>query len=245
MKAVIIDNEIECIDSLNLLVNQYCPAINIVGKATKIIDAVALINTLHPDIIFLDVEMDDELGFDLLKFYPNPKFEIVFTTAYEKYAIMAIKSSCFDYLLKPINILELQETVSRISTKINFNNSNQINTLLHNIHQQNLLNKKLAIPGYDKLNFLNINDIVALEADSRYTFIYTSDGNKILSSKNLGEYEDLLESPYFFRCHKSYIINTFHIKSFDKSSLEITLTNNIKAEVSTRKKDEFLKLFIK
>jgi two-component system LytT family response regulator len=245
MNAIIVDNEKSCINSLQILLRKYCAHVNVIETASSVIEAKMKIQSLKPELIFLDVELNNETGFDLIKNFPESNFEIIFTTAYEKYALQAIKSSCFDFLLKPINIEELTETIRKLDFKKNNQKIERTSTLIHNLSHADIYKKKLAIPNFEKLQFIEIKDIICLQADAKYTYIYVNDKTKLLSTKNLGEYEELLDSPNFFRCHKSWIINVNHMQSFDKSMLQIELTNGIQAEVSTRKKEEFLKLFLK
>lgn len=245
MKTIIVDNEQEAISSLSIILKRYCSNIQIVGSANSVKKAVDLINSEMPDLIFLDVEMNNETGFDLLKHFPYPTFDVVFTTAYEKYAIQAIKASCFDFLLKPINFEELIDTVDRMRSKIKFKQSDQINNLLYNVHHDNVTQKKLAVPNNEKLEFINVNDIICLKADTKYTHIYVVGKIQLLSSKNIGEYEDILDAPCFQRIHRSWIINVNYLESFDRSTLEVFMTDGIICEVSTRKKEEFFKTFLK
>lgn len=238
MTCIIIDDNEVSIKTLKKLIAYYCPQVTVTGFSQTIQEALPLINKSNPDVIFLDVEMNGETGFDLLQFFPNPKFKIVFTTAHEKYALPAIKNNCYDFLLKPIDIKELVSCISKIEqgvTTINDANDVTIN---------NSLVKKIAFITATGLSFINEEDIVCFKADGKYTQITTNQKQTYTSSKSLGEIESTLSS-CFFRSHKSSIINLNYVTAFDKIESVATLINDIFMEVSFRKKDEFLQQFTK
>lgn len=243
IKGIIIDNDIACIDLLDGLISSYCKNIEILAKSRSIKDAVISINEFNPQVVFLDIELDNELGFDLFKYFSAPNFQVIFTTSHEKFALRAIRSSCLDYILKPIDIAELVNAVSKLDKVINTSdNEKKINALINNtdIKTNNLT--KLAIPSSNSVTLIDISEIVCLEGDWRYTTLYTISGDKIVSSKNIGEYETLLGDD-FFRCHKSWIVNLKYTKKLLKSDGQIQLSNGMLIEISTRKKEVFLKLF--
>ena len=222
---------------------KYCPNVQILGSALNIGDAVQLINTKSPQLVFLDVEIGKETGFDLFNYFSSPEFEVVFTTAHEKYALKAIKSSCYDFLLKPVNIQELVNIVSKLETEKKQHPEKNVNVLLDNLKSKDNVLKKIAIPSTDGYLFINIEEIVSLEAEGKYTKIVTSAGLKPISIKNIGEFEELLNSELFFRTHKSWLINLNYVKKYTKTDNQVLLSNNTFADVSSRKKEAFLKLF--
>jgi two-component system LytT family response regulator len=245
MNCVIVDDENSCIQALSGIIKQYCPQLTILGTANNITDAVKLINKEHPQVVFLDVEINNEMGFDLFKFFSAPDFEVVFTTAHEKYALKAIKSSCYDFLLKPIAVAELVSVVSKLESEKKHSGIGNVNVLLDNLNSKDHQLKKIAIPSNDGYTFINVNDIISLEADGKYTKITAKGGINSLSTKNIGEFEEMLDAAAFFRTHKSWIINLDHVKKFMKADSRVQMSNDVIADVSTRKKDDFLKLFSK
>lgn len=244
MKAIVVDDDPSCISSLSEILTRYCPQVQLAGSATSVQEAVALINATLPNVVFLDIEIHNETGFDVFRFFPSPTFKVVFTTAHEKYALRAIKASCFDFLLKPVIIEEVVQVVSRLTKEQHQHEGEKVNVLMDHISTGSQ-QRKIAIPSADGYVFLDTDDIVCLEADGKYTKITSTSGALPLSTKNLGEFEELLDTTKFFRSHKSWIINISCVKKFLKNESQVMLTNNQLADVSSRKKDEFLKLFSK
>lgn len=245
MNCVIVDDENSCVQALSGIIKQYCPQLSIVGTANNIGEAVKIINSKNPQLVFLDVEINNEMGFDLFQYFSAPDFEVVFTTAHEKYALKAIKSSCYDFLLKPIVIQELVSVVSKLEKEKSKAGPGNVNVLLDNIKSKDHQIHKMAIPSSDGYVFINVDEIISLEADGKYTKITTNTGVNSLSTKNIGEFEEMLDQSTFFRTHKSWIINLNHVKKFMKADSRVVMSNDIIADVSTRKKDDFLKLFDK
>ncbi len=245
MNCIIVDDDKGCIDTLETILKKYCPQLQIVGSAGNISDAVQLINSRSPQLVFLDVEIGSETGFDLFNYFSSPEFEVVFTTAHEKYALKAIKSSCYDFLLKPVVIQEVVSVVSKLEKEKKGTSGQNVNVLMDNLKSKDNNLQKIAIPSVEGYAFINVSDIISLEADGKYTKIVTNSGLRSLSTKNIGEFEELLNSNLFFRTHKSWIINLDHVKKFLKTESQVLLSNDTTADVSFRKKDEFLKLFNK
>jgi two-component system, LytTR family, response regulator len=245
MNCVIIDDDNGCIKTLSEIIKKYCPQLEIIESVNGISDAVNLLNKTVPDLVFLDVEMKNEVGFDLFKFFPSPNFKVVFTTAHEKYALKAIKSSCFDFLLKPIVVEEIIQVVRKLEIEKKEDLEKNVRVLLENINSKDGNIKKIAIPCADGLSFWDMDEIVCLEADGKYTKITAKNKVISLSSKNIGEFEEILDSEIFFRTHKSWIINLSYVKKFLKAENKVLLLNDLAADVSSRKKEEFLKLFSK
>lgn len=246
MNCIIVDDDNNCIKALSGIIKEYIPSLVIIGQAQNIKEAVKLINANTIDIVFLDVEIQEELGFDLFKYITNPSFDVVFTTAHEKYALKAIKSSCFDFLLKPIEISELLNTVSRIeSVRDSQYTEQRAKVLINNLATKDKKVEKLAIPTKDGMVFINVVDIMYLEGDAKYTTIHLLNNQRYVSSKNIGEFEDLLDENVFFRCHRSWMINLNCVEKYLKADNQVSLSNGVLIDVSTRKKDEFMKLFSK
>lgn len=245
MNCIIVDDDAGCIDTLEAILKKYCPKLEIVGTANTISDAVQLINSKQPQLVFLDVEIGPEMGFDLFNYFSDPEFKVVFTTAHEKYALKAIKSSCYDFLLKPVVIQEVVSIVAKLEKESKNTTGKNVNVLMDNLRSKGSVLQKIAIPSNDGYAFVNVSDIISLEADGKYTKIVTDSGLKSLSTKNIGEFEELLNNDMFFRTHKSWIVNLNHVKKFLKTESMVQLSNGTSAEVSSRKKDEFIKLFNK
>jgi two-component system LytT family response regulator len=241
MNCILVEDDPDCVKLLSGILKTYCPQVQITGVAHSIADAVKLINSASPDVVFLDIEIHNELGFDLFSYFSSPTFEVVFTTAHEKYALKAIKSSCYDFLLKPVNIREVVSVVSKLENERQNRSEKNLDVLLDNLKSGDNI-KKIAIPSVEGYSFIDVNEIISLEADGKYTKI-TSVDLKSTSIKNIGEFEELLNSEHFFRTHKSWIINLKHVKKYIKNDSQVLLSNDTLADVSFRKKDAFLKLF--
>ena len=246
IRVFIIDDEAVCISLLSKQLEKCGKQVSIVGNAHSISEAVEKIQELLPELIFLDVELKGETGFDLFTKFPLPNFQVIFTTAHSKYAIQAIKSSCLEYLLKPIDNDELLAAIQKFEKLKQVSiNQQRLEVLMENINNGTSVINKIAIPHYENMVFVNVNEIIYCEADLKYTTIYTSREEKIISSKNLKEYEDLLPSSVFLRCHKSFIINLNFVKKFFRLESRVQLINGVSIDISHRKKDEFLKRFEK
>ena len=242
MKAIIIDDEAKSRLALKQKLADYCPEVTVAAEADNASDGISLIELHKPQVIFLDIEMPRKNGFDMLQEIKEKNFHIIFTTAYDQYAIKAIKFAAFDYLLKPVDIEELKTAVSRIGTKETLQTKNQVELLHQNINHPKKQLHKLAIPTIEGLLFYDINDVVYLEANSNYTNIYFSNKTKIIASKTLKEFEELLPADIFFRTHHSYLINLNYIKRYIKGDGgQIELQNGIYVDLARRKKEEFLK----
>ncbi len=240
--AIIIDDEAKGRLALRQKLQSYCPDVTILAEAADGIEALSAIEKHHPQLIFLDIEMPKMNGFEMLNTIKEKNFHIIFTTAYDQYAIKAIKYAAFDYLLKPIDIEELKTAVERIDGSESDQTKRQIELLQQNIqHPKKQLNK-LAIPTLEGLLFFDINDIIQLEANSNYTNIIFTNKSKIIASKTLKEFEELLPTDIFFRTHHSHLINLNYIKRYIKGDGgQIELQNGNYVDVSRRKKEEFLK----
>jgi two-component system LytT family response regulator len=240
--AIIIDDETKGRIALKQKLQDYCPEVELLGEAANGFEGLSLIDKQHPDIVFLDIEMPMMSGFEMLQRIENKNFHLIFTTAYDQYAIKAIKYAAFDYLLKPIDIEELKATIAKIKEPGNEQIKKQVEFLYDNIkHPQKKLNK-LVVPSLEGLTFFDINDIVHLEASSNYTYIFLNDKTKITASKTLKEIEELLPPDIFFRTHHSHLINLNYIKRYIKGDGgQIEMQNGDIVDVSRRKKEEFLK----
>ena len=240
--AIIIDDEAKGRMALKQKLLDYCPQIRLVGEADSGKQGILLIEQLNPDIVFLDIEMPGMDGFEMLKKITGKKFHIIFTTAYDHYAIKAIRFAAFDYLLKPVDIEELKQAVEKITHSQPQNHtSKKIEVLEQHLFANSTLNK-IAIPALDGILFFNISDIVYLEAHSNYTEIHFANSQKIVASRTLKEFEEMLPGDKFFRPHHSHIINLQYIKRYIRGDGgQIELQNGTIVSVSRSKKEEFLK----
>ena len=241
IKAIIIDDEQHCIDRIDHLLKAYEKNFETVGTYSTVEAGIEGIKKLKPDVLFLDVQIHDKTGFDVLKAFSTYPFEVVFTTAFESYAVQAFKFSAIDYLLKPIDKEDFDEAMHKVKEKLRTKDfSEKVEHLLNNVNKEDS-KKKIGIPTFDGLVFLKVSDIIRCESDVNYTTIFTVDSKKITVSKTLKYFENLLKDCHFFRIHNSHLINLQYIKKYTKGKGGyVTLTDNTTLEVSTRRKEEFL-----
>lgn len=241
INAIIIDDEQHCIDAIQKLAKSIAN-LQILNTYTSIEQAIKEVEKHQPDLVFLDVQINEATGFDFLKQLKSITFEVIFTTAFEAYAVQAFKFSAIDYLLKPIDEDDFNAAVAKVDEKLsNKDFSQKVNSLLHNISKIDI-QKKITIPTFDGLEFLEVSNIIRCEAAVNYTTIFTADKRKIVVSKTLKWFETLLEQSNFFRVHNSHLINLEYVKKYTKGKGGyVTLQDDSYIEVSTRRKDAFLK----
>jgi two-component system, LytTR family, response regulator len=244
MKAIIVDDEKTSCETLKVLLHDFCESVSVVATCQTITDAVKAIGKHKPDVVFLDINMKGENGFDLLEKIKPINFEIVFATAYSEYAIKAFKFSAIDYLLKPIDIEELKSAVSKVAKRKEVGANDRFDLLLQNLKPANEKNYKLALPSATGLIFVKIADIIYCEADSNYTTFFLQNEKKIIVSHTLKHYEELLSPHRFFRIHHSYLVNLDFIKQYIRGDGgQVILQDDTALEVAKRRKEEFLKLY--
>jgi two-component system LytT family response regulator len=240
LKAIIVDDEPKARENLQILLQDFVKGVEVVALCQNIAESIEAVNSKSPDIVFLDIQLQRETGFDLLTRLKDINFEVIFTTAYTEYAIKAFKFSAIDYLLKPIDIEDLKKAVGKVGRRVNNNMNSRLTELVQNLKFGSVENYRLALPTLEGLVFVKINDIIYCEASSNYTQIHTSEG-KYLVSKTLKEYDELLSDHNFFRIHNSYLININSIKKYVKGDGGyVVLNNNTSLDVSKRKKEAFL-----
>ena len=242
LKALIVEDEHHNQEVLRKLLGRYHSDVSIVGMAEDVEEAVLAIQNTKPDLIFLDIELKMKSAFDLLNRVDCSGIDIIFTTAFEQYALKAIKYAAIDYLLKPIDIDELSDALQTVRLKImdKVDNYVQIQTLLANLKQPNT---RLAIPTIEGFDFIPIEDILYCQADGSYSVFLTKEGKKIVSSKSLKYYENLVISEQLFRVSKSYIINLNYVKKFVKGKAPyIVMDNEVSISVSPYTKSALLEL---
>lgn len=243
IRYVIIDDEEKSIDTLSYMLKHYCECeIEEVGVATNIKDAFDLIKTQKPELVFLDIEMPFGSGFDLLEKFETLNFQVIFTTGFDHYAISAIKFSALDYLLKPININELNIAVKKALVKIEEKSGfDNLNHLLQNLKFPRLNSNKIPLPSINGLDMVIVDQIVYCQADEDYTQIFLKDGSRKVVTKSIKEFEEILMNYGFFRVHHSFLINKSYIKKYTKGEGgTITTDYGHEIPVSRRKKPEFL-----
>lgn len=242
IKAVIIDDENKCISLLKHLLANNCPQVQVVGEADGAATGIELVNQHKPNLVFLDIEMPGKTGFELLNSLPAIDFHVIFTTAYNHYAIKAIRFSALDYLLKPVDIDELKAALARIDkAEVKKNKHESISLLVNNTRAANHNFTRITLSTQDGLVILQINEILYCEASGSYTFFYLKNGEKLTISKTLKEYEDLLKDNQFFRVHNSYLINLNEVKKYIKGDGgTVVMSNGDEVFVSKRRKEEFL-----
>ena len=248
VNAIIVDDEEKNRESLAKLINQFCFDVNIIDKVESIAIAKESINKNNPQLIFLDIEMPGGDGFKLLQDIDQPQFEVIFTTAHANYAIKAIKFAALDYLLKPINVNELKVAVEKAVDKIDKSDRSEINSKKFGILQSNV-NKnqfdfnKIALPTLDGIDFYDVDDIIRCEAERAYCNFYTIKGEKILVSKSLKEFEEILTECNFYRIHKSHMVNLKHIKKYYKGKGgQVLMSDESFVDVSVRRKEDLMKV---
>ena len=237
---MIVDDEQASIDLLQWLIGQYCPDISTMKTARSGQEALPLIHSFQPDLIFLDIQMPHQSGFDLLTNIDNWNFEVIFTTAYNEFAIQAIRFSALDYLLKPIDESELKKAIERYKVKRIYAPAGQIlfRNFIQNISQGNREKFKLALADASEIKYVQVDEIIRLQAESNYTHIFLT-GNKVfISAKTLKEYDEMLQGQRFLRVHKSHLVNPMHIQAYDRQGI-LQMSDDSKVEVARRKK-EFL-----
>lgn len=238
IKALIVDDEQSSIDVLQWLIAQYCPDITAVKFVQTVNDAIPVIHSFQPDILFLDIQMPHENGFDLLTTIEKWNFEVIFTTAYNEYAIQAIRFSALDYLLKPVDETELVKAIERFKAKRIQSPARQelFRNFIRNVSHKNKDQFKLALADTAEIKYVNLNEIIRLQADSNYTHIHLSNGRTFVSSKTLKEYDELLRPHHFLRVHKSHLVNPAHIEHYNKQGY-LQMDDQSEIEVARRKKE--------
>lgn len=243
IKAFIVEDEVNSRKALENMLEFYCKSIEVIGYSDNIADAQKTIEKEKPDLLLLDVRLPDGSGFDLLKKVKFKGVKVVFITAYDEYALKAIKLSAIDYLLKPVKPSELKNAIEKVSSAIeNEERLNlQLDTYLSNMQDSNQ-NKKIILNTSDKIHVIEIENLIRCEASENYSAIYVEDHEKIIISKTLKEFEELLSVYGFFRCHQSHLINLNYVDSYDKKGAgNILLTTGDRVPLSVRRKEGFLK----
>lgn len=237
LRTIIIDDEIKAREVIKDILRKKCHDITVVDEAESIKTGIAAIEKYNPDLVLLDINLGNGTGFDILKKIKPINFKIIFITAYERYAVDAFRYSAVDYILKPVIPRELVEAIEKVKKYIQTKEDNKYNLLLEALKSGD--SGKLIIPTITGYEFVEISNIIRIEADSGYSIIYKTNNSKITIPRNLSEIEEQLSNKTFYRTHKSHLINLRYIESYNRKDGKIVMTDGTVAEVSLRKKDEF------
>lgn len=244
LRSIIVDDEESARDVLENLLLRFCPEVEIIAKCSNVLDAVEVIKSNAPDLVFLDIEMPNYAGYEIVNFFDEINFEIIFVTAYDNYAIRAFEIAATDYLLKPIEIERLKNSVARVFSKLDIASQKERLSLLKKTLETQVISN-IVVTDKGQQHILAIDSIIAIEAQESYCILHTVD-NQYCASKNLKHFETILSSiPSFFRVHKSWVINISYLKSYSKTELTIVLNNGLLTKLSKYKKSEFEELILR
>lgn len=246
MKAILVDDEKNALEMLEWMLQKNCPEVEIIAMCDSPLDGLEKIKALKPDVIFLDIEMPQLNGFDLLERLGKHESDVIFTTAYNQFAIKAFKVCALDYLLKPIDPEDLKAAVQKVQHKSSKMSPEQLDLLLSYMKPEKPKSRRIALTATDHLIFVETEKIIYCESDSNYTIFFLTDGQKVIVSKTLKDVEEILEGSDFFRIHASYLINMKHVSKFTRGDGGyVVMSNNQHITVSRKKKDEFFEMFSK
>ncbi|OFY61182.1 MAG: hypothetical protein A2Y71_09165 [Bacteroidetes bacterium RBG_13_42_15] len=239
LNAIIIDDEPDSVKNLEKIIHEYCPNVNVIAKANSVGDALIEIENKHPGLVLLDIELQDGTGFDVLEKSRHRNFEVIFITAFNQYAIRAFKHSATDYILKPVDITELREAITRVSTNRSEKSVGNFSILLDNLKSESP--RKLAIPTLQGYEYILVDNIIRIEAERSYCTIFLLDKLKIMVSRCMNDYQKILDERQFFRAHNSYLINLQHVKMYVKrDGGHIEMVDGSIVPLARRKKDFFM-----
>jgi two-component system LytT family response regulator len=244
MKAILIDDERDALEMLEWIIKKNCPEVEIIAMCDSALEGLEKIKSLKPELVFLDIEMPQLNGFDLLERLGKYDFEVIFTTAYNQFAIKALKICALDYLLKPIDGEELKTAIQKANNRKSKVSSEQLEMLMNYFKPEKPKTRRVALTASDHLVFVDTNDIIYCESDSNYTNFFLVKGEKVMISKTLKDVEEILEGADFFRIHASFLINMKHVSKFTRGDGGyVVMSNNQQITVSRKKKDEFFEMF--
>lgn len=242
LKAVLIDDEPDCIRLLTLQLKEHCPHVQVMGQYTNSEEGLQAVQAQQPDVLFLDIEMPGMNGFTLLEQLGNISFSVIFITAYNEFAIKAFRYSALDYLLKPLDSLELQEAVKKVE-KYRQPDIRQLNMLRLQL-KEGRHPDKIAVPFQNAIAFVELKELIYCEADSNYTKLFLTDGRSYLLSRTLREVQEVLEERNFLRVHRQYVVNLDHIKTYHKGEAAYLLMHgDVSIPVSKSQKEKLVQKF--
>jgi len=243
LKAILVDDELPSLQNLEQKLIEFCPDVTIIASVQKPEEAILLIEQYRPDVVFLDIEMPRMNGFKMLEQIKEKDFDIVFTTAYNHYAIDALRISAFDYLVKPIAVQDLQNSVDRLMKAQSKQTPEKLEVLRQNLSDSRTQNDKITISTNEGVDFFEISQIIRVESSSNYSKIHFKDGKSVIVTKLLKDFEEILAPYRFYRIHNSHLINLSYIKKYIRGDGgQVLLQNDEVIDVARRKKEEFLRL---
>ncbi len=246
LSTIIIDDQQNCIDDLSLLLKTNCTAVSIVALAHSGTEGIVALKKHKPQLVFLDVEMQDMTGFEMLQQLSETNFHVIFTTAFDKYAIKAIRFNAIDYLLKPVSKNELIEAVERAANAPSALTVQQIKNLKETSQNKQVPQNKIALTTSEGLEYVKLEDIVYCLADGSYTTVYLSDKTQLLVSKSIGKLDEVIDGNGFYRTHNSSLINLAHVKKYVRTDGGyVVMSNGDTVTIARNRKEEFLELFSK
>lgn len=239
LRAILIDDEERARNTLSMLLAEYCPQVEVIATCASVPEGVLAINKLRPDLVFLDIEMPEYNGFELLGFFRDVDFEFIFVTAYNEYALRAFEVSASDYLLKPVETGLLQAAVEKVMARRRLSGMQERLDLLREAFQGGDV-KRIAITVNDGLLFVEVADILMLEADGAYTKVFLRNGTSMLVSKKLRFFEEVLESrPYFARPHRSFVLNLNFLRKYIRGESLLLMDNGVSVPIARERKQDF------
>ena len=245
IRTVVIEDEEHSRKMLLQMLQEHCKQINVVAEANSVKTGLSAIAQQMPQLVFLDIELQSETSFEILEKLPEINFELVFTTAFDHYALKAIKFCAIDYLLKPIDLNELRTAVAKAEKRLNREYLNKnLEVLINNLKSGSQNNHRIALSTLEGLLFVNVSDIIYCESSGPYTHFIFKQADRIITSKHLKEYEDLLNGYDFFRIHKSYLVNLHEIKKYIRGEGGcLIMSNGTSLNVSKQRKEDFLNIY--
>lgn len=244
LRTIIIDDEAHMRQTLEKLVSLYCDNIKVMASADGVKSGIEAIRKYHPDLVLLDIKMNDGTGFDLLKQIEPVDFKVIFITAFDQFAIKAFKFSAIDYLLKPVDPDELKEAVGKAEILMQKDFNTQLENLEETMRSGDNADRKIILRTFDNIHLVKVHDISYCESDGSYTVVHLMNRKEIVVSTILKEYDELLKDAGFYRVHKSYLVNIRYISRFDKNDGGyVVLEDESKVPVASRKKEELLEMF--
>ena len=243
IKAILVDDEMHCIETLSMLLIEYCPQVKVIDQCRSGTKALESIAQTKPDLVFLDIEMPAMNGFELLQHLDNIPFSVIFTTSYDQYAIKAIRFSALDYLLKPIDPKELIVAVQKVQVQKALPSNDQFEILLKQVNQQKNALQKIAIPTSEGFELIPADQILHCEADDNYTHLYLKNKSKVTACRTLKEMEEILQDlPYFIRVHHSFLVNLNEVSKYIRGEGGYLIMNNgTTINVSRSRKDTLMR----
>lgn len=244
IRAVVIDDETMARETITEMVDLYCQDVQLVGEAEDVKSGIDLINKTNPDLLLLDIQLTDGTSFDILKQLRKNDFKVIFITAYEDYALKAIKFSALDYILKPIDPNELTEAIEKAKESLEHKFTNvKLQALFNNMDHIGE-GKKIVLKTANNVHLINLNEIIRCQSDKNYTHFHIKNHETVVVSRTLKEYEDILTDYKFFRVHQSHLINLSHIKRYEKAEGGyLVMSDDSVVPVSFRRKEELMKAF--